>query len=169
MALRSELSALEEQRREKNREFAAISLAIEILDEANSEIQARFSPALSHRASEIFACITGQDHEEVRFDRELNAMVCRENDVISRDSLFLSEGAQSALYLALRLAICELAMPEEGENCPLILDDALVTLDDERAKNALDFLAEAASVRQVILFTCHSREKALSDGETFTL
>ena len=166
MVLRSELSALDEQNQETTREFDAISLAIEILNEANAEIQARFSPALSRRAGEIFADITGREHEEVRFDRDLNAMVRRAGDAISRESLFLSEGAQNALYLALRLAICELAMPDEAEKCPLILDDALVTLDDERAGNALNFLKKAADERQIILFTCHSREKTLLDGQT---
>lgn len=35
------------------------------------------------------------------------------------------------MYLAVRLAVCELALPE-GEPCPLIIDDALVNLDEPR-------------------------------------
>ena len=57
------------------------------------------------------------------------------------------------LYLAVRLAVCELALPE-GESCPLILDDALVNLDDERLEQAMKLLGEIAKQRQVILFTC---------------
>ena len=163
MALRSELSSLGTRLLEKTREYDAISTAIEALNEANEEIQSRFSPPLSRRAGEIFSQITGRENEEVRFDRELEAMVRREGEALPHDSLFLSEGAQNALFLALRLSICELAMPE-GDPCPLILDDALVTLDDERARNAIKFLREAARSRQVILFTCHGREAGYLEG-----
>ena len=163
MALRSELTSLEARLLEKNREYNAISAAIEALSEANEAIQSRFSPALSRRAGEIFSRITGGENEEVRFDRELEAMVRREGEALPHDSLFLSEGARNALYLALRLAICELAMPE-NELCPLILDDALVTLDDERMRRAIDFLREVAENRQVILFSCHGREASYLEG-----
>jgi len=71
----------------------------------------------------------------------------------------LSAGTIDQLYLAVRLAICELALP--GDNpCPIILDDALVYFDDERCKNALELLRGMAKDRQIILFTCHGREAA---------
>ena len=57
------------------------------------------------------------------------------------------------MYLAVRLAVCELALPD-GESCPLIIDDALVNLDEERAKQAMELLSAVAKKRQVILFTC---------------
>jgi uncharacterized protein YhaN len=49
--------------------------------------------------------------------------------------------------------VCELALPE-GENCPLIIDDALVNLDEERTAKAMELLGEISRTRQVILFTC---------------
>ena len=42
---------------------------------------------------------------------------------------------------------------------PLVLDDALVRFDDQRLKKAMEVLSEEAESRQVILFTCQSREK----------
>jgi uncharacterized protein YhaN len=57
------------------------------------------------------------------------------------------------MYLAVRLAVCELALPE-GEPCPLILDDALVNLDETREAQAMKLLKRIALQRQVILFTC---------------
>ncbi len=62
------------------------------------------------------------------------------------------------LYLALRLAICELALPAD-DPCPVILDDALVSFDDSRLAAALDFLREEGKRRQILLFSCHSREE----------
>ena len=57
------------------------------------------------------------------------------------------------MYLAVRLAVCELALPE-GENCPLIIDDALVNLDETRLEQAMELLRQIARDRQVILFSC---------------
>ena len=53
----------------------------------------------------------------------------------------------------MRLAVCELALPD-GEPCPLILDDALVNLDELRLEQAMKLLGEIAKERQVILFSC---------------
>ena len=58
----------------------------------------------------------------------------------------------------MRLAVCELALPD-GEPCPLILDDALVNLDDERLEEAMKLLGEIAKERQVILFSCRKPEE----------
>ena len=47
-----------------------------------------------------------------------------------------------------------------GEDpCPIVLDDALINFDDARMSYALDYLAEIAQHRQILLFSCHSREK----------
>ena len=44
---------------------------------------------------------------------------------------------------------------------PLVLDDALVRFDDTRLKNAMTVLDITARSKQVILFTCQSRESTL--------
>ena len=64
------------------------------------------------------------------------------------------------LYLALRLAICDLLLPD----CPIILDDALVYFDDERLRVALEVLRELGGQRQILLFTCTDREKRMLDA-----
>ena len=45
------------------------------------------------------------------------------------------------------------ALPE-GETCPLIIDDALVNLDETRLEQAMALLREIAKERQIILFSC---------------
>ena len=74
-----------------------------------------------------------------------------------RRVLTLSRGAADQLYLAVRLAVCELALPEE-DPAPLVLDDALTDFDDGRMALALDLLRAMGRERQIVLFTCHSRE-----------
>ena len=60
----------------------------------------------------------------------------------------------------MRLAVCDLVLPRENA-APIVLDDALASFDDARCAAALAYLREAARQRQILLFTCHSREAAL--------
>lgn len=78
----------------------------------------------------------------------------------------LSLGAQTLLYLTLRLATVERLAKSRGVRLPLILDDVLISLDDERAKHCLEILAEFSEHHQVILLTCHetTRHRAEAAG-----
>ena len=129
----------------------------EALDEANGELQRRFSPALGRRAGEIFARLTGGKYQRVTLDRQLSAAVEAEGDAVARDACLLSQGAFDQLYLAVRLAICQAVLPPE-KDVPLILDDTLTSFDDGRAAAALDYLREMSRERQILLFTCQERE-----------
>lgn len=71
----------------------------------------------------------------------------------ARQTEYLSAGTLDLVYLAVRLAVCALALPK-GEACPLVLDDPLVNFDDQRRAQAMRLLGEIAKERQVILFTC---------------
>ncbi len=157
LVLESRLESLEEQRALEERRYKALELALEALREANTELQNRFSPALAQRTAQLYARLTDGRYGEVTLDRELSAMLRRRGDTLPHESAFLSQGACDQLYLALRLALCEMALPGE-EKCPLILDDALVSFDDARMALALELLRELARERQIILFTCQSRE-----------
>ena len=75
----------------------------------------------------------------------------------------LSQGASDQLYLAVRLAICDMVLPAE-KHVPLVLDDALVTFDDDRLLAALDYLLAESRNRQILLFTCQKREGAYLSG-----
>ena len=66
-----------------------------------------------------------------------------------------SDGTVDQLYLALRLAVAEALTPE----APLVLDDALVRFDDTRLQEAMALLREESERRQVIVFSCQTREE----------
>jgi hypothetical protein len=66
----------------------------------------------------------------------------------------MSEGTRDQLYLALRLAALERHL-EEHEPMPLILDDLLITFDNDRTKAILPQLADLSKRTQVFLFTHH--------------
>lgn len=158
MVISSEKYNMKQRLAELQGQYDALCLAITTLREANDEMQQRFSPRLGQRAGEIMQALTGGKYERLSFSRSLTATAKRSSDTVSHDSDFLSSGTADQLYLALRLAICELALPGD-KSCPLVLDDALVNFDDERMGYALEALQEIAKTRQVILFTCHDREE----------
>ena len=143
-------------------EYEAIEIAREVLREGSDELQSRFAPAINERASEIMNALTGGKYNGVIFDREMNALLEDEEDSTLHKANLLSGGTADQLYLAIRMAICELALPME-EPAPIILDDALVNFDDERMKLAVKLLRKEAKDRQIILFTCHTREQGAEE------
>ena len=112
---------------------------------------------LAKRAAAYFSELTGGRYDEVTLARDLTARAKMTGDDVGRELEDLSAGAKDQLYLALRLAVCDLALPEV-DPCPVILDDAFVTFDRERMALALDFMKRIAQERQVLVFTCHTRE-----------
>ncbi|MBK8217849.1 MAG: AAA family ATPase [Myxococcales bacterium] len=68
----------------------------------------------------------------------------------------LSTGTRDQLYLALRLASLE-RLVDLGTVAPIVLDDALVHFDDDRARAAFTRLAPLASRATVLFFTHHAR------------
>ncbi|HJG87320.1 AAA family ATPase [Pseudoflavonifractor capillosus] len=157
---REELTEELSRRRE---EYAALTLALEGLDEANGQLRARFSPALNARAGELLARLTGGKYSRVTLTRELEASAEEADSPLPRRTLLLSQGTAEQVYLAVRLAVCRLALPAE-DPAPLVLDDALDAFDDSRMALALEVLRELAEERQILLFTCHSREAACLRG-----
>ena len=140
-------------------EYAAIELAMSTLAHANTQLQGRFSPALGKRAAEIFDGLTGGAYGGVILDKTLRVSAEPAGTGVPRDVGYLSAGAADQLYLAVRLAVCDLVLPSEHA-VPIVLDDALASFDDARCAAALDYLRKEAEKRQILLFTCHSREAA---------
>ena len=160
-------SVREEQLAQKEQlegEYAALQLALEALDTANTTLQNRFSPELGRRAAEIFSGLTGGRYGGVVLDRSFRLSAEPAGEGVYREAELLSAGALDQLYLAVRLAICDLVLPPEKQ-VPIVLDDALANFDDQRCAAALRFLKEAAGNRQILLFTCHSREAEFFAGD----
>jgi uncharacterized protein YhaN len=72
------------------------------------------------------------------------------------DIVGLSDGTRDQLYLSLRLASL-LRHSSVAEPTPLVLDDVLIQLDDQRASAALSVLAEVSQEMQILFFTHHAR------------
>jgi uncharacterized protein YhaN len=80
----------------------------------------------------------------------------------------MSDGSRDQLFLALRLAALEQHV-DAHEPMPLILDDLLMTFDNDRAKAILPQLRSLAQRTQIFLFTHHDHlvelcRQVLGDG-----
>jgi len=157
LVMESELVTMRQRHESLSRQEEALTLAMDVLAEADAELQKRFSPRLAREAAAIFSRLTGGRYDEITLARDLTARARRVGDAVGWETDYLSEGAKDQLYLALRLAVCRLALPAE-EPCPLVLDDAFVAFDRERMASALELLRDMAGERQILLFTCHERE-----------
>ncbi|MBQ5468642.1 MAG: hypothetical protein IIT62_07010, partial [Oscillospiraceae bacterium] len=158
---------LEAEREEKqarlarlDQRYAAIQLARKELARADETLRERFAPLLCKKAGELFYRLTEGKYDRVTLDRAMRVTVHPTGSTTDRSLSYLSGGTVDQLYLALRLAICDLLLPD----CPIILDDALVYFDDERLRVALEVLRELGRQRQILLFTCTDREKRMLDA-----
>ena len=134
--------------------YAAATLALENLQQARTELQRRFAPKITQHAQLIMDRLTGGRYDRLLLDQDLNLHAAAQSEDTMRTTLWRSDGTVDQLYLALRLAVADALLP----GAPLVLDDALVRFDDQRLRSAMEVLQEEAKDRQVILFTCQSRE-----------
>ena len=155
-ALQRQLDAVNIRLEKLNETYAALDLAQQTVTQASAQLQRRFAPKLAKRAQELFGNLTGQRYDRLTLGEDLSLMVAAQQEDTLHGSLWRSDGTADQLYLALRLAVAEELTPD----APLVLDDALVRFDDTRLAAAIEILKEEANNKQVILFTCQSRETA---------
>ncbi len=138
------------------RPWARLRLAHGLLQEALNRFRERAQAPMVVAASSYFSLMTGGAYERLVTDEsEDRPVLCAQRTGGTRIRIEeMSEGTADQLYLALRLAALELRRSSHPQ-MPLILDDALITSDDERATNILRALAQFAENGQVMIFTHH--------------
>lgn len=155
--LQQQLDAVTERIGKLELTYSALEIAQSTLTTAANELQRRFAPRISQRAQALFGKLTDSRYTRLTLGEDLTVHAATADEATLHSALWRSEGTIDQLYLALRLAVAEELTPD----APLILDDALVRFDDQRLAEALDVLTEEANTKQVILFTCQSREQNL--------
>jgi uncharacterized protein YhaN len=147
--------------RDAVRPWARLRLAHALLDSATRRFRERAQAPMLGAASSLFATMTGGRYVRLRVDDADGRPVLqaeRAGDAAKPIGVpALSEGTADQLYLALRLAALGLRHGADAAApvMPLVLDDVLMTADDERAACILQALAAHARTGQVLLFTHH--------------
>ena len=155
--LQSQLKAVQQRIGKLEETHAALCLALDTLAQARQELQRKFAPRIAGRAKELMSRMTAGRYDQLTLNEDLSLLAAADREETLREILWRSDGTVDQLYAALRLAVAEELIPD----APLVLDDAFVRFDDTRLKAVLEILKEASDRRQVILFTCQSREKKL--------
>jgi uncharacterized protein YhaN len=137
--------------------FLRLRLATSFLEESIARFREANQAPMLRRSGEIFATITrnafaGLQTDFSDDDEPILTALRRNGRSVAVEHL--SEGTRDQLFLALRLAALEAHLGSH-EPMPLILDDLLVTFDDDRTCAMLPVLAAMATRTQVFLFTHH--------------
>lgn len=155
--LRSGIHAGTERLRELERYERALEQGLEKLEEASKVLRRRFAPRITDLTRDYLSRLTGGRYNRVSIGEDLSILAANESETTLRASQWRSDGTADQMYLALRLAVWVTLNPQG----PLVLDDALVRLDDRRLEHAVALLRELGQTRQIILFSCQNREKRL--------
>lgn len=135
--------------------YAALQAGLAALEQAQQDLQSRFAPKIAAEAREILSSLTLGRYDRLLLDRDLSLSAGAAGENTVRPGIWRSDGTVDQLYLALRLAVSRALLP----GAPLVLDDALTRFDDRRLAAALELLRRED--RQILLFTCQSREARL--------
>jgi exonuclease SbcC len=137
-------------------DWARLRLARELLEQAVQRHQQRAQGPLLAAAARWFSRLTAGRWRDLRPDwsGDTQVLLAERDDGARVPIDALSEGTADALYLALRLAAIDVRLAS-APPVPLLLDDVLMTFDDERAGLALQGLAELGRRNQVVYFTHH--------------
>ncbi len=150
------IQALQEERQEMDRELAALELARSVITEVSTQIHREFAPRLNQAMGQVIARLTGGRYQTVKIDEDLTMRAIADGHR-TVEVTALSGGTVDQFYLALRVAMLDL-LTEGQERVPLFLDDPFVQYDNQRLQASMEYLAQLARSRQVVLMTCHRRE-----------
>lgn len=141
------------------READSINLAISTIEEISTSIHDSFGSNLNNLVSEITKNITNGKYKDIKVDEKLKIKTEVEDRYHYLESF--SEGTIEQFYFSLRLAIADLIYGK-GQ-VPILLDDTFAYYDDQRLRSTLKMFSEDKE-RQILLFTCHEREKNVLDS-----
>jgi hypothetical protein len=159
--LSAELGTVQERRVEVAVEAASRALAAGLLATVTEEHERAHQPAIVGRADELARAVAPTwDQVRVRAAGPGHGLQVEvhQRGGTAVPATRLSTGARALLYLSFRIALAEHDAARRGVCLPLLCDDPLVHVDDQRAEQVAQLLAAAADRgHQVLLFTCHDR------------
>lgn len=133
----------------------ALVLAGEALAMASARVRRGVTPRLRSGAGELMGKLTGGRYTDLGISGSMTITVDADGE--TRPIEAMSGGTVDAAYLSLRLALLEVLYGVDVP--PLLLDESLCQLDDERTRHFLSMLTGwCRDGAQCLLFTCQARE-----------
>ena len=153
-ALRIRRGTLEEKLREQAREWSRLTIAEALLERTRQKFEQERQPSVIRHAQDFFSGVTGQRYQRLYAPIGEQTITVTGADGASKQPAELSRGTREQLYLALRFGLIR-EFGEHAERLPVVVDEALVNFDPERARLAAESFAQLAETNQVLVFTCH--------------
>lgn len=150
-----ELQTETDRERSLDKERQALLLACDTIREVSKGSYDDLAAQVEERASSIIREITDGRYTSIRLDENMEVRINTPDKLLRLDQV--SRGTADQMYFALRMAAGEAF--SKGAPMPVILDDAFAMYDDRRLFNTLRWLYKSG--RQVILFTCQTREEEM--------
>ncbi|MEE2935166.1 MAG: hypothetical protein VYA84_04125, partial [Planctomycetota bacterium] len=138
-------------------DYARTKIASMVLRRAIDHYRKAHQSPILKFANKYFQQLTCNTYSELRPDYDPKGRATLfgiKSDGDTVPSLAMSDGTADTLYLALRLASLEYQIGL-SKPIPLVIDDCLIQLDDQRASAALHAFSDLSTTTQVILFTHH--------------
>lgn len=152
--LRVRRNMLVEHLQESAREWSRLSIAETLLDRTRRKFEQERQPSVIQHAKGIFCHITGQRYRGLFAPIGEQTITVSDAHGGSKSPEELSRGTREQLYLALRFGLI-MEFGEHAERLPIVIDEALVNFDPERARLASESFTRLAETNQVLVFTCH--------------
>lgn len=158
--LRLELAGSEDLAADASARYAVLRVADRLLASAQERYERERQPGVVREAADVFSKITGGRYERLAIPLGDGHIEVFDAQAGSKSTLHLSGGTAEQLYLSLRIGLLR-QLGDAGRWLPVLMDDIMVNFDPERAEGAAAAVAELATTKQVVVFTCHPQTSAL--------
>ena len=152
--LRIQRNILMEQLQDCAAEWSKLTLAEVLLDRTRKKFERERQPNVINHAKTFFSGITGHRYSGLFAPVGQRTITVTDASGQAKLPAALSRGTREQLYLALRFGLI-LEFGEHAERLPVVVDEALINFDPERARYAAEAFARLAETHQVLVFTCH--------------
>jgi hypothetical protein len=158
-ALQAELADVEQQLATQLDRRRLLERTGLLLEETRLTVARDHQPPVLRDASHWLARLTDGRHTAITTTIDEARLEVHDRDGSVWKPERLSRGTREQVFLALRLALVR-DLQRHGVPLPIVMDDALVNFDDERARAAarvlVEFVSDQPGERQMLVFTCHA-------------
>ena len=152
-ALRIRRSTMQEQLQEYAREWSRLIISETLLERTRQKFEQERQPSVIRYAQEFFSRVTGQQYQRLFAPIGEQTIAVTNSEGRIKHPEQLSRGTREQLYLALRFGLIR-ELGEHAQGLPVVVDEALVNFDPDRARMAVRAFAELSQTNQILIFTC---------------
>ena len=152
--LRVERHRLLEEMRGHARKWTVLTIAENLLKEAQSKFERERQPDVIRHSAAFFRSITTGRYERVFSPLGKSEIRVTDSVGSSKQPNQLSRGTREQLFLSLRFGLIR-ELGQRSETLPVIVDEALVNFDPSRGMRAASAFMDLSQTNQVLVFTCH--------------